>query len=118
MLGAVGYSVAQRKTWEATQLKKRLTTAIAAAERPTMSITAIDSLSSCWRLGQTTSFSSLIADVRKLPCWRGSSTGSALGFWVSSEVGVVTDIGPLDVVVGAEEHIDQQIPYWTLESRR
>ena len=81
---------------------------MAAAERLTIKITAVDSLSSCWRLGQTTSFNSFIADVRKPAFWEGSSAGSALEFcWVSSEVGVVTSIRTLDVVVGAEAHFSQ-----------
>ncbi len=56
----------QRKICDAPQLKKRLTEAINAADSVTINITAIDSLNSCCRLGQTTSFNSSIVEPKKL----------------------------------------------------
>ena len=51
----------------------------------TIKITAIDSLKSCWRLGQTTSFNSSIVEFRKPLDGKGfSSLGGGIEFGVSS----------------------------------
>ena len=49
-----------------------------AAERLTIRITAMDSLNSCWRLGQTTSLSSLTVSAKKPPEDAGLVEGSGL----------------------------------------
>ena len=72
--------------------KKRLTAAMAAAERLTIRITAMDSLNSCWRLGQTTSFSSSKVACQKTTGFGGMFSGrmKAAEVVVSSEMGLVT----------------------------
>ncbi len=82
-----------------------------AAERLTIRITAMDSLNSCWRLGQTTSFSSSTVSARKPP----DLVESAAAFEpsevvVSSEMGLVTGMGP-EVDNGAGRHFAKQTPY-------
>ena len=101
----------QRNTWDEAHPKKRLTAAMVAAERLTIRITAMDSLNSCWRLGQTTSFSSSTVSARKPP----DLVESAVAFEpsevvVSSEMGLVTGMGP-EVDNGAGRHFAKQTPY-------
>ncbi len=76
--------IIQRKICDAPQPKKRLTEAINAADSVTIKITAIDSLKSCCRLGQTTSFSSSTVELRKPFFGEGfSSSGGESEFGVS-----------------------------------
>ena len=82
-----------------------------AAERLTIRITAIDSLNSCWRLGQTTSLSSLTVSARKPLEEADSGVASELLAEVSSEVGLVTEGGP-GVDRDAGRHTAKQTPYW------
>ena len=101
----------QRNTWDDAHPKKRLTAAMVAAERLTIRITAIDSLNSCWRLGQTTSLSSLTVSGRKPPDAAESAVASELLAEVSSEVGLVTEGGPgVDRVAG--RHSAKKTPDW------
>ena len=82
-----------------------------AAERLTIRITAIDSLNNCWRLGQTTSLSSLTVSARKPLDAAESAGASELLAEVSSEVGLVTEGGP-GVDRNAGRHSAKQTPYW------
>ena len=67
--------------------------AMDAAESVTIRITAIDSLNSCCRLGQTTSFNSSIVEFRKPLGGKGfSSLGGGIEFGVSSGVELATNL--------------------------
>ena len=78
-------------------VKNRLTAAIAAADTLTIKITAMDSLNSCWRLGQTTSFSSSNVAARKFPDRVDSASDVELAVVVSSDGGLVTEEGDLEL---------------------
>jgi len=74
-------------------VRNLLTAAMAAADRLTIKITAMDSLKSCCRLGQTTSFSSSNVADRKFPGRDGSWSDVELAVVVSSDGGLVTEEG-------------------------
>ncbi len=66
-----------------------------AAESVTIRITAIDSLKSCWRLGQTTSFNSSMVEGKKPVLAAGFTSSEEMAdSVVSSGVGVVTELKP------------------------
>jgi len=77
-----------------------------AAESVTIRITAIDSLKSCWRLGQTTSFNSSMVEGKKPALAAGSTSSEEVAdSVVSSDVGVVTELKP-----EAGAHADKLLP--------
>lgn len=71
----------------------------------------MDSLNSCWRLGQTTSFSSSTVSAKKPPDLVDSAAAlEPSAVVVSSEMGLVTVMGP-EVDNGAGRHFAKQSPY-------
>jgi hypothetical protein len=74
-----------------------------AADRLTIKITAMDSLKSCCRLGQTTIFNSWTVSAKKPPGRVDSAEASEPLVVVSSWIGLVTVVGP-DVDNSAKEH--------------
>ena len=83
-----------------------------AADRLTIRITAMDSLNSCCRLGQTTNFSSSTVSAKNPPERCDSASALELSVVVSSEIGLVTEMGPI-VDNGAGRHFAKQIAYRT-----
>ena len=71
----------------------------------------MDSLNNCWRLGQTTSFSSSTVSARKPPDLVESAAALEPSVVVvSSEMGLVTGMGP-EVDNSAGRHFAKQTPY-------
>jgi hypothetical protein len=70
----------------------------------------MDSLNSCWRLGQTTSFNSSNVSARNPLLREGSASGAGLDAVVSSDVGLVTGLRP-EADAGADAHAGKQTPY-------
>ena len=74
-----------------------------AAESVTIRITAIDSLKSCWRLGQTTSFNSSMVEGKNPALGAGLTSSEEVADSMGSSVGgVVTELKP-----EADAHADK-----------